>query len=119
MVNSISCGSVSIKQHCLWPDLLQPRKRKPKISRKNILTALHAIVERNDWKPFMNQQVRVTDGEKDFVAVLRPEDLPLFRQVRRISASHCNQHTLDDYANFSQILLALTWSPPKTATPTK
>jgi hypothetical protein len=93
-------------------DLLAPRWfGKRKVERKEFLNAFNAIVEKKDWHPFQNILERVPDLEKDAVAVLLPEDVPLIRRVRRLRIAHCNQHALDDYHDYSKILMAMVWKP--------
>ena len=53
----------------------------------------------------------VPDGERDVVAVLKPEDLPLVRKVRRLIISGGNQHSIEYYNSFSKILMTLVWKP--------
>ena len=54
---------------------------------------------------------KVPDGEKDVVAVLKPEDLPLVRKVRRMIIAKGNQHAIEYYNSFTEILMAFVWKP--------
>jgi len=92
------------------PVLLRSRPGKPQVSREEYLMAFRAIL-RGDWSAFQVLVERVPDGEKDAVAVLKPEDLPPLRQVRRLRIAHANQHAIEYYNDFSAILMALTWKP--------
>lgn len=49
--------------------------------------------------------------ERDAVAVLKPEDLPLLRKVRRLRIARCNQHAIEDYNDLTKILMTLVWKP--------
>ena len=91
------------------PILIQPRK-KPKSSREEYINAFEDLLKGN-WKTFDDLVEKVPDGEKDVVAVLKPEDLPLLRKVRRLIISRGNQHMIEYYNSFTQILMTLTWKP--------
>ena len=56
-------------------------------------------------KYFFELVNQVPDGEKDLVAVLKPEDLPLLRRVRRKFISAANPHASEYYGSFTKILL--------------
>jgi hypothetical protein len=53
----------------------------------------------------------VPDGEKDAVAVLKPEDVPLVRKVRRALIATADPHALEYYKVFTDILMTLVWRP--------
>ena len=53
----------------------------------------------------------VPDVERDVVAVLKQEDLPLVRKVRRKIIASANQHAIEFYDSFTAILMTMTWSP--------
>ena len=89
------------------PDLIQPRK-KPKSSREEYINAFEDMLK-GTWKTFDDLVEKVPDGEKDVVAVLKPKDLPLLRKVRRLVISKGNQHMIEYYNSFTQILMTLTW----------
>jgi hypothetical protein len=91
------------------PQLFAPRA-KPRTSRQQFLTAFEALVKGNP-RPFIALTVEVPDGEKDVVAVLQPEDLPLIRKVRRTIIAGGNQHSIEYYNSFSTILMTLVWKP--------
>jgi hypothetical protein len=48
------------------------------------------------------------------VAVLKPEDLPLVRRVRRRIIANGNPHAIDFYNSFSTILMTLILKPTQT-----
>ena len=45
------------------------------------------------------------------VAVLRPEDLPLVRKVRRRMVANATPHALEFYDSFTKILMTMIWKP--------
>jgi hypothetical protein len=92
------------------PELIKPRA-KPKTSRVEFLQAFQGIVS-GKWDLFFELVSKVPDGEKDVVAVLKPEDLPLVRKVRRIIIAKANPHAIEYYNSFTSILMTMTWKPP-------
>lgn len=91
------------------PRRIEPRE-KPKTTREQFLKAFEAFVA-GDRAPFAALVSEVPDGERDVVAVLRPEDVPLVRRVRRKLIAGSNQHALDYYKVFTDILTTMTWRP--------
>jgi hypothetical protein len=91
------------------PELIAPRA-KPKTSRGEFLKAFQGIA-RGDWDTFFRLVSQVPDGEKDVVAVLKPEDVPLVRKVRRLVIAQANPHAIEFYNSFTGILLTMTWKP--------
>jgi hypothetical protein len=94
------------------PELFQPRA-KPKTSRQQFLTAFENLLAGNS-EAFLELVSQVPDGERDVVAVLKPEDLPLVRKVRRRIIANGNQHSIEFYNSFTQILMTFTWKPTLT-----
>jgi hypothetical protein len=92
------------------PILLSPRSGAPKTGRAEFRRAFEDMLN-GDSSRFSGLVRQVPDGEKDVVAVLQPEDLPLLRKVRRLMIANANQHTVEFYNTFTDILLALTWKP--------
>ena len=92
------------------PRLISPRKTAPKVTRAQFVKAFENAVNGN-WNPFDRLVEKVSDGEKDAIVVLKDEDLPLLRKVRRLRLSSCNQHSIEYYDDFTAILLTLTWKP--------
>lgn len=92
------------------PNLLAAREGKPKVTRQEYLDAFQKLV---DGKPntFLDLTIKVPDGEKDAIAVMKPEDVPLIRQVRRYFAATANPHSPEWYKSFTDILMALIWKP--------
>jgi hypothetical protein len=80
------------------------RSAKPKTSREEFLKAFNGIVN-GEPSYFFELVGKVPDGEKDVVAVLKPEDLPLVRRVRRKFISAANPHATEYYDSFTKILL--------------
>ena len=84
------------------PPLIAPREQ-PKTSREEFLKAF-GDATRGEWQTFLSLTREVPDGERDVVAVLRAEDLPLVRRVRRLMISKANPHAAEYYVSFTQIL---------------
>jgi hypothetical protein len=84
------------------PSLIAPRE-KPKTGREQFLKAF-GDATKGDWEPFFALTREVTDGERDVVAVLGAEDLPLVRKVRRLMIAGANPHAAEYYVSFTQIL---------------
>ncbi|MCM3870176.1 MAG: hypothetical protein ND895_05695 [Pyrinomonadaceae bacterium] len=89
------------------PRRVTPRD-KPKTSREEFLKAFKAYVD-GDGAPFLALVTQVPDGERDVVAVLKPEDVPLVRKVRRRMIANGNQHSFEFYKTFTEILMTLVW----------
>ena len=94
------------------PLLFQPRE-KPKTTRQEFVTAFESLLEGNG-RAFLDLVSQVPDGEKDVVAVLKPEDVPLVRNVRRRIIANGNQHSIEFYNSFTSILMTLIWKPALT-----
>jgi hypothetical protein len=89
------------------PRLVVPRD-KPKTSREQFVKAFDAFVN-GDGAPFAALVGEVPDGERDVVAVLKPEDVPLVRKMRRHVIANANQHAFEFYKVFTDILMTMTW----------
>jgi hypothetical protein len=89
------------------PDLIVPRP-SPKTSRADFIAALTALLNGNET-PFNELIASVPDGERDLVAVATPADLDLLRKVRRYYIAKNDQHAIEWYDQFSQILMTLVW----------
>ena len=90
------------------PNLLVPREGKPKISREQYLEAFQQLVD-GKGELFMKLASDVSDGEKDAIAVLKKEDIPLVRKARRFWASTGTPHAPEWYKSFTLILMAMVW----------
>lgn len=88
------------------PKVIVPRE-KPKTGRGQFLKAF-AAASAGDWGPFLALVSEVPDGERDVVATLKAEDLPLLRRVRRSMIAKANPHAAEYYVTFTQILTTLT-----------
>jgi hypothetical protein len=91
------------------PRLLEPRKN-PKNSREEFVTAFEKLLN-GDWSPFLDLVSETPDGERDVVAVLKPEDLSLVRRVRRRIIANANPHAIEFYNSFSSILMTMILKP--------
>jgi hypothetical protein len=91
------------------PELLRPRA-EPKKSREEFIQAFQELLK-GDSRKFMELVLKVPDGEKDIIAVLKPEDLPLVRKVRRMVIASANPHAIGYYNSFTDILMSLVWKP--------
>ncbi|HEX8177802.1 MAG TPA: hypothetical protein VF543_22125 [Pyrinomonadaceae bacterium] len=99
----------SLRELLNSPKLFKPRT-KPKTSREEFLKAFQEIVNGN-WNMFFNLVSEVPDGEKDVVAVLKPEDMLLVRKVRRSVIANANPHAIEFYNSFTRILMTMIWKP--------
>ena len=102
-------AKAALREHLQSPPLITKRK-DPKTSREEFLKAFNAFVN-GDRIPFATLVREVPDGERDVVAVLKTEDLPLVRKVRRLMIASANQHAADYYVIFTQILSTLVSQP--------
>jgi hypothetical protein len=100
----------SLKALLTSPQLFEARA-KPKTTRHEFMTGFQKLLE-GDWRPFLHLVSEVPDGEKDVVAVLKPEDLPLVRKVRRRIIANGNPHAIELYNSFTTILMTFIWKPP-------
>jgi hypothetical protein len=89
------------------PDLIPPRAQ-PKITREQFVEAFQSAVM-DDWRVLQELLDKVPDAEKDMVAVLKPVDIPLLRQVRRRIIATTNPNAVDYYDNFTHILMTMVW----------
>jgi hypothetical protein len=95
------------------PQVYTPRET-PRNTREEFLQAFRSI-EQGDWRPFLRLAEAVPDGERDVVAVLRPEDIPLVRRVRRLAVARATPHAVGYYRSFTGILLTLMNRPASDA----
>lgn len=96
------------------PVLLAKREGPPKTSREQYLAAFKQLAE---GKPgaFMGLAADVPDGEKDVIAIMKEEDIPLIRKARRFMMTSANPHSAEWYDSFTKILMAMVWKPELTA----
>lgn len=102
----------ALRAHLERPKVITPRD-KPKTTRAQFVKAFESAVK-GDWRYFSELVGEVPDGERDAVAVLRPEDVPLLRRVRRARIAHANHHAAEYYVSFTQILMTMISRPETT-----
>jgi hypothetical protein len=105
-------AQAALRRHLEHPLVITPRE-KPKTTRAQFLKAFEDAAK-GDWNYFSELVSEVPDGEKDVVAVLRPEDVPLVRKVRRARIAHANPHAAEYYVSFTQILMTMITKPETT-----
>jgi hypothetical protein len=93
------------------PRLIVPRET-PKTSREEFLAAFKTLLA-GDESAFDGLVESVPDGERDLVAVATGKDLDLLRKVRRYYIAKNNQHAIEYYNQFTQILMTLVWKPER------
>jgi len=86
-------------------EFIEPRA-KPETTRAEFIQAFNAILK-GDTSKFSKLVREVPDGERDAVAVLLPEDLPLVRKVRRQFVSGGTPHSISYYDEFTSIIMML------------
>jgi hypothetical protein len=99
------------------PELISPRK-SPVTTRSEFLAAFAAFLA-GDEGPFNRLMETVPDGERDLVAVAMPADLEIIRKVRRRYIARNNQHAIEYYNQFSQIVLMLVCKKELVRAPAK
>jgi len=90
------------------PPLFERRQGKPLNTREEFLATFDSLLA-GDASPFLELADKVADGERDVVTVMRPEDVPILRAVRRHLIAAANQHATDYYDSFTRIILTLIW----------
>lgn len=107
-LNQKGLSETSKKKTTSRPVLIVPREGTPKTTRQAYLDAFQQLVE---GKPqtFLKLATEITDGEKDVVAVMKKEDVPLIRKARRFFAASANPHSADWYKSFTNILWTMIW----------
>jgi len=63
------------------------------------------------WGDFIDLLWGGKPTERDALAVLKPEDIPLLRKVRRAALRGYHQHAIERYNNLSHLLMSLVWKP--------
>lgn len=100
----------AIKSTLTSPVFIEKRAGQPKVTRNEFIKALSELSE-GKGSNFMDLTTKVTDGEKDAVAVLLPEDVALVRKARRYFASTGTPHTPEWYQSFTDILMVMVRQP--------
>jgi hypothetical protein len=98
-----------VKTFLTKPPLIVPRTQ-PKTTRAEFVHALQELIKGHN-EPFFGLMDKVPDGEKDLVAVMKSEDLPLLRKARRLIITGCTQHSIGLYSDFTRIILTFVWKP--------
>ena len=109
LVKLSSEAQSALRKHLTQPILIESRA-KPKTSREQFLKAFNGAIG-GDWSYFLQLVSEVPDGEKDVVATLKTEDVPLVRKLRRLMIARANQHAAEFYVSFTQILMTMIWRP--------
>jgi len=99
---------IKVKTFLTAPALIEKRSGEPKTTRDDFVRLLQGLVSGNS-RPFMEHATKVTDGERDAIAVLKIEDVPLVRKSRRFWASTGTPHAPEWYRSFTDILMAMVW----------
>ena len=94
-----------VSEELTRPDFFEPRS-KPRTSRKEFVDAFENFI---NGKPglFLELVDKVSDGEKDVVATMTADDLPLLRKMRRRMIAGGNQHSIAFYDSFTKIIRTL------------
>lgn len=92
------------------PKLVTPREGTPKITREQYVAAFKELTEGRPLA-FGKIAIEVPDGERDAVAVLKPEDIPLIRKARRAITVSATPHSGEWYEGFTSILLTMVLQP--------
>jgi hypothetical protein len=84
---------------------------QPKITRERFLAACSDLL-RGDWNSFHAINREIPDAELDVVAILKPEDLPLLRKVRRFFVAHLDtdEHMTSLYSDFTKVIRTIAQS---------
>lgn len=107
-VGLASSTKLAIESALSKPKLIAKREGNPLTSREEYLVALKELGAGNAAR-FMEIVSKVPDGEKDAVAVLKPEDVPMLRKARRFFASTGTPHAPEWYQSFTDIIATLIW----------
>jgi hypothetical protein len=96
------------------PTLLAKASANSFVSRDKLLKAFRAFVK-GDAEPLVDTQFRDGKTEDRWAervhGVLKDEDLPLLREVRRTRMTYFTDEALYDYVTYSRILMARVWKP--------
>lgn len=90
------------------PKFVVARQGTPKTTRQEYLDAFQQFVG-GKIQSFMKIAYAVPDGESDVVAVMKKEDIPLIRKVRRAFAASGNRQAAEWYQSFTDILWTMVW----------
>ena len=109
--SGLSPGTTTeLKTLLTLPVLLARREGPPKITRQKYLDAFQQfIVGKPDL--FVEMTSDSPDGERDVLAVMKEEDIPIIRKVRRYMMLSGNPHSAEWYDSFTKILMTMVWKP--------
>jgi hypothetical protein len=108
VVNALDVSNFSpkaqemIRNELSHPDVFEPRP-KPKNTRQEFVDAFNRLLN-GDSSLFFGLVAKVPDGERDVVATMTSQDLPLLRKVRRRMITASNQHAIEYYDSFTKII---------------
>ena len=91
-----------VRDELSHPKVFEPRE-KPKTTRQEFLDAFNAFL-RGNTSLFFALVDKVQDGERDVVATMTTEDLPLLRKMRRRMIAGGSQHAIEFYESFTRII---------------
>lgn len=119
-INALDAGTFTprfqeiIEQYRSYPPRILPRD-KPLTTRQEFLQAFQDLVQGKSAR--FEALSKVEDGERDVVAVMKPEDLPLLRKVRRLYIAGANPHAISYYNSFTDIIMTMVRkaAPPANA----
>jgi hypothetical protein len=87
------------------PTLLRPRKLQT--DRETLLKVFQKLVD-GDSSEFMKMAEDDPQGDRDVIVLMKKEDLPLLRKVRRYFAAWSHPDSAVWYSAFTKILLTIT-----------
>jgi hypothetical protein len=90
------------------PKFVVLREGTPKTSRQEYLDAFQQFAG-GKTQAFMQIAYTIPDGDSDVVVVMKKEDIPLIRKVRRAFAASGNPQAEEWYQSFTDILWTLVW----------
>jgi hypothetical protein len=91
-----------IRNELSRPNVFEPRA-KPRNKRQEFVEAFNAFLSDNP-SLFFDLVNKVSDGERDVVATMTTEDLPLLRKMRRRMIAGGSQHAIEFYESFTKII---------------
>lgn len=93
------------------PTLLAKRDATASFSREKLLETFRAFLQGNAEPLDATRADLERHWAEHVVGVLKPEDLSLLRQVRRKRMTYLSDEALEDYYEYSLILMTLVWKP--------
>ena len=90
------------------PNFTVLREGTPKTTREEYLDAFEQFVN-GKTGALLKIAYSVPDGDSDVVVIMKKEDIPLIRKVRRAFAASGNAQAVEWYQSFTDILWTLAW----------